>query len=136
MEYLILESGSYSDYSMDFLEVPENSTLTETEMLLLLNVDIYEAYSVAGRIKGELIGVEPMVLKTKAAYEINSLFCCYENRIHKTVLDRLYTKDELLVIATDNDGSGHDYWKISIEQKYKKYVRAFNTYKKLLEGGE
>ncbi len=130
-KYYILEHGEYSDYSVDFIEVPNKLKITKKEIEFVLNLDKNNGYSISGEIIGKIKGWEAMVLKTKLGSEIDKMFCCYENRKVKTILDRVYTKEELLSISTQNDSSGVDYWKRKIENDYLDYVKALEIYKSL-----
>ena len=130
-KYYILESGEYSSYSVDFIEVPNKLKITKKEIEFVLNLDKYNGYSISGEIIGELKGWEPMILKSKLGGMIDSLFSCYEDREVKTILDRVYSQVELLDIATKNDSSGIDYWKRKIGDIYQDYLKAFEIYKTL-----
>jgi hypothetical protein len=129
-KFLIIEQGEYSDYSMYFIKVPENSKISEANMAFLIGLDSWDTPTITGHVWGE-IDIRVENLKERAEKEINALFSCYDNRKYKTVLDKKYSKDELLDIVTANDGSGMDYWKNRIDEKYEKYVKAFGLYKLL-----
>lgn len=130
-KFLIIEQGEYSDYSMYFIKVPEKSQISESDIAFLIGLDEYDNPTITGHIWGEIdIRVED--LEERAKKEINRLFSCYDNRKHKTVLDKKYSKDELLRIAMENDTSGEDYWRREIDEKYTKYVKAFDLYQKLV----
>lgn len=129
--YFILESGSYSDYTVDFIEVPLKLKITKKEIEFVLNIDRYDDCCISGEIVGVLKGWEPMVLKTKLGAEIDRFFSCYENRPIKSILDRIYTEYELIKIATTNDSSGIDYWNRRTNNNYSNYLKAFEIYKKL-----
>lgn len=129
-KFLIVEQGEYSDYSMYFIKVPENSPISESDMIFLISLDVWDKPTITGHIWGEIdIRVED--LKERAGKEINALFCCYDNRKYKTVLDKLYSKEELLKITTENDTSGLDWWKTKIDERYDDYIKAIGLYKKL-----
>jgi hypothetical protein len=115
--------------------LPENVKLSNSEILHLLNVDTYisYSYSVAGTIIGTVKGWNCLDLLDRATKDINSMFCCFDNRVYKTVLDKKYSKDELFVIATTNDRSGGDFWRREIDSKYPTYIKAFDIYQKFKE---
>lgn len=129
-KFLIIEQGDYSDYQMYFIKVPENLSITESDMAFLIGLDDWDKPTITGHIWGK-IDIRVENLKDRAKKEINSLFCCFDNRKYKTVLDKLYTKEELLKIVIANDNSGVDYWEKEIDEHYQKYIKAFNLYKKL-----
>jgi hypothetical protein len=115
---------------MYFIKVPENFKISEANIAFLIGLDEWDKPIITGHIWGEIdIRVED--LKERAEKEINQLFSCYDNRKYKTVLDKLYSKEECLEIATANDSSGIDYWKRELDEKYGKYVKAFGLYKLL-----
>ncbi len=131
-KFLIIEQGEYSDYKMYFIKMPKNIRISESDILFLLGFDDYDNPTIAGHTWGE-VDVRVENLKERVEKEINRAFCCYDNRKYKTVLDRLYSKEELLIIVMANDGSGEGYWENKIEAEYEKYVKAFSLYQKLID---
>lgn len=131
MRYFIVEQGEYSDFSVSIIEAPENITITRDEIEELLNIDAWSHAHITGEIIGEVKEFPTAIIKATVEERVNSSFCCYENRKYKTVLDREYTKDELLKIANENDSSGSAYWDREIDKKYKEYKRAYELLKKL-----
>lgn len=129
-KFLIIEQGEYSDYSMYFIRLPEKLNMSESDIAFLIGLDEYDNPTITGHIWGE-IDVRVEELEERAKKEINQLFSCFDNRKYTTVLDRLYSKEELLDIATTNDGSGLSYWEREIDNKYTKYVKVFKLYSKI-----
>ena len=134
-KYLIIEQGSYSDYGVSVIDVTD-CNLTNEEIYTVLKIDSYDNPSISGKISGEIefydnSSLDIKDLKKEIEYKLNSLFCCYDNRAYKTVLDKFYSKDELLKIAEANDKSGKDYWERCIDEKYKGYEEGYKIYLKL-----
>ena len=131
-KYLIIEQGEYSDYSLFFVEF--DSRLSEKEHLALINTDDYDRATLAGVIEGEITNEGHLrieKIKDLAECRINKMFCCYSNRPHKSVLDREYSKEELLKIVLENDKSGEEYWVRAVEKRHPEYVKVLPIYQKL-----
>jgi hypothetical protein len=129
---LILEQGEYSDYRMYFVRVPEKCGISDKDLLFLLGLDEWSQPSLSGYILGDVIDHEVIDLIPEVEKEINQMFCCYDNRKYKTILDKKHTKEDLLEIATSNDVSGVEYWEGQIKDRYSKYLKAIGLYQKLL----
>ena len=134
--YLIIEQGEYSDYGVSIVEVPRKCPLTDEEIVFLLKIDQYDTPTMSGEIIGEVFlfdnaSIDIKDIKTEAKSNINRLFSCFDNREYKTVLDKKYTKEECLKIATTNDSSGIRYWTEEINHKYAQYERGFELYNRL-----
>lgn len=133
MKYLIIEQGVYSDYGMFFVE--KDDRLTNEEHLELLNIDeTYNKAGIAGEIEGEFLldnNIRIDKIEEVAKNNLNRLFCCYYNRKYITVLDKEYSKEELLKIARENDNSPDEYWNREIDIKYQEYKRGFELYLKI-----
>lgn len=136
-KFLIIEQGEYSDYSMYFIKVPENLDISESDILFLISLDTWDKPTIAGHIWGK-IDVRVEDLEERAKKEINQMFACFDNRPNTTVVDREYSKDELIKIATENDYSGRKYWRKETDDRYDTYKKAIKLYFKLkgLKGGE
>ena len=128
---LIIEQGEYSDYRMYFVRVPEID-MSDEDLLFLLGLDEYTQPFLSGYISGEVVDHEVKDLIPEVEKEINQMFCCYDNRKFETILDKEYTREELLEVATSNDKSGTDYWEKEVKWIYPKYLRAFILYNQLL----
>lgn len=139
MKYLIIEQGSYSDYGVSIADITD-CPLTREEMLKLLKINELDEPKISGEIIGKInfydnSSISIKNFKEEAENNINGLFSCYSNRAkYKTVLDREYTKEELLKIAMANDYSGEDYWEEHIEEKYQQYLEGLELYQKLIKG--
>jgi hypothetical protein len=132
-KYLVVEQGEYSDYGVSIVDITD-CPLTEEEILVLLKIDQWDNPTASGEINGEIkfydnSSISIKNIKEEAKDNINSLFACHGK--NETVLDREYSKEELLEIATKNDRSGVDYWKDKINNKYEEYLKGYMLYKKL-----
>jgi len=135
-EYIIIEQGTYSDYGVSIVDIT-NCPLTLDEIYTVLKIDSHDTPQISGKIKGEIkfydnssLGVKD--LKKEIESKLNCLFCCYSNRVYKTVLDKLYTEEECLKIAITNDSSGEEFWQREIRLKYNDYKEGFAIYNKLI----
>lgn len=128
---LIVEQGEYSDYEMYFVRVPKNTEISEKDLMFLLGLDGWSQPTLSGYILGEVVDHKIRDLIPEAEKQVNQMFCCYDNRKYKTILDKEHTKEELLEIAMSNDNSGLGYWEKEIDLKYPKYLKALNLLNKL-----
>lgn len=131
----MLEQGSYSDYGVSLVDVTD-CPLTEDEVMIIMKIDAWDKPILSARIEGEIVFTEQSSIGIQdldecAKANINGLFSCYLGRKHTTVLDRQYSKEELLKIAQENDTSGIDFWNRVIDERYNTYIKAYPIYQKM-----